>query len=125
MGRIEGLTAWDMALVRRVRRGGSVRADAWRRFASEVEDLDARRTAEDDDDEFLDDLPPMRCDGSVCCPCGRCDGWDGAPASRHADARQVSSDDAAGPHGMATLSDPADTLEPLRTTPPEPSPGSP
>jgi hypothetical protein len=124
MRRIDGLTRWDMALIERVRRGGTLAAEDCRRFASEVEDLDAWRTLEDDD-EFLDDLPPFRCDGSVCCPCGGCDGWDEAPAGRHADARRVSSDDAAEPHGMATLSDPADTLEPLRSTPPEPSPGSP
>ena len=75
--RIEGLTAWDIALVRRVARGGSVAPDEWRRFASGVDDLDGWLGGGLDGDELEDDdedLPPIRCDGSVCCPCGRCDG---------------------------------------------------
>jgi hypothetical protein len=71
MRRIEGLTAQDIALVERVRRGGGVGPDEWRRFASGVEDLDAWLADEDEDD---DELPPIPCDGSVCCPCGGCDG---------------------------------------------------
>jgi hypothetical protein len=71
MRRIEGLTAQNIALVERVRRGGGVGPDEWRRFASGVEDLDAWLADEDEDD---DELPPIPCDGSVCCPCGGCDG---------------------------------------------------
>ncbi len=57
----------------RVRRGGAVEPDEWRRFASGVDDLDA--VLDDDiDDEDDEDLPPIPCDGSVCCPCGGCDG---------------------------------------------------
>lgn len=63
--RIEGLTAWDIALVRRVARGGSVAPDERLRFASEVDDLDGW-LGEDDDGEPDEDLPPIRCDGSVC-----------------------------------------------------------
>ena len=76
MRRIEGLTAQDIALVRRVRSGGSVAPDEWLRFASGV-DLDEPWLDEDDNDgDEDDDLPPIPCDGSVCCPCGRCDGVD-------------------------------------------------
>jgi hypothetical protein len=76
MRRIEGLTAWDIALARRVRSGGSVAPDEWRRFASGVEDLDAWDTVAEDDEDDDEDLPPIPCDGSVCCPCGRCDGLE-------------------------------------------------
>lgn len=78
MRRIQGLTAWDIALVQRVRRGGSVAPDEWRRFASGVEDLDAWHTVDEDDgdDGDDDDLPPIACDGSVCWPCARCDGLE-------------------------------------------------
>jgi hypothetical protein len=72
MRRIEWLTAQDVALVERVRRGGSVAPEEWRRFASGVEDLDA--WLEDDDEDDDDDLLSLPCDGSVCCPCGGCDG---------------------------------------------------
>jgi hypothetical protein len=75
MRRIEGLTAWDIALAQRVRRGGSVAPEEWLRFASGVEDLDAW-LADDEDDEDDEDLPPIPCDGSVCCPCGRCGGLE-------------------------------------------------
>ncbi|MCD2196440.1 hypothetical protein LQ327_23985 [Actinomycetospora endophytica] len=81
--RIEGLTAWDVALVQRVRQGGSVRPDEWLRFASGVENLDARLEVDDgfddcgyDDDGCDEDLRPLPCDGSVCCPCGRCPGLE-------------------------------------------------
>jgi hypothetical protein len=75
MRRIEGLTAQDIALAQRVRRGGSVAPDEWRRFASGVEDLDAWLEVDEEDEEDEDeDLPPIPCDGSVCCPCGGCDG---------------------------------------------------
>ena len=73
MERIEGLTAWDVALVARVRHGGSVAPEEWLRFASGVPDLDGWYGEDDEDDED-EVLPPMACDGSVCCPCGRCDG---------------------------------------------------
>jgi hypothetical protein len=73
MRRIEGLTARDLALVQRVRRGGSVAPHEWREFASEVEDLDGWLGVEDEDEDD-EDLPPIPCDGSVCCPCGGCDG---------------------------------------------------
>ena len=81
MRRIEGLTAQDIALAQRVRRGASVAPDEWRRFASGVEDLDAWLEVDEDevDEEDEDDdgdLPPLRCDGSVCCPCGGCDGLE-------------------------------------------------
>ena len=76
MRRIEGLTAQDIALVARVRRGGSVGADEWRRFASGVDDLDAWLEEDEDEDDEDDDLPPLPCDGSVCCPCGGCDGLE-------------------------------------------------
>ena len=72
MRRIDGLTAWDMALIERVRRGGALSAEDGRRFASEVEDLDALF---EEDEEFEEDLPAVPCDGSVCCPCGSCDGF--------------------------------------------------
>ena len=72
---IDGLTAWDMALIERVRRGGALSAEDGRRFASEVEDLDALfQEDEFEDEEFEEDLPAVPCDGSVCCPCGTCDG---------------------------------------------------
>ncbi len=76
MRRIEGLTAQDIALVERVRRGGGVGPDEWRRFASGVEDLDAWLEVDEDevDEDEDEDLPPLPCDGSVCCPCGGCDG---------------------------------------------------
>ncbi|HEY2192844.1 MAG TPA: hypothetical protein VGH76_11175 [Actinomycetospora sp.] len=74
--RIEGLTAWDIALVRRVARGGRVAPDEWLRFASGVDDLDGWLGEDDDEDGLDEDLPPIRCDGSVCCPCGRCDGLE-------------------------------------------------
>lgn len=81
MRRIERLTAWDIALVERVRRGGSAGADEWRRFAIGGADLDAWDTdawdTDDGDEDDLDeDLPPIACDGSVCCPCGRCGGLE-------------------------------------------------
>jgi hypothetical protein len=48
------------------------------RIASEMDELEdpfgLRYPFEDDEDEFDEDLPPIPCDGSVCCPCGRCDG---------------------------------------------------
>jgi hypothetical protein len=68
--RIEGLTAQDIALVQRVRRGGSVAPDEWLRFASGVEDLDGWLEDDADDAELEEDLLPVPCDGSVCCPCG-------------------------------------------------------
>jgi hypothetical protein len=74
MRRIEGLTAYDIALAQRVRRGGSVAPDEWRRFASGVEDLDAWLEVDEEDED--DDLSPIPCDGSVCCPCGGCDGLE-------------------------------------------------
>jgi hypothetical protein len=74
MRRIEGLTAWDLALVERVRRGGGVGPDEWRRFASGVDGLDAVLDDDGFDDEDDEDLRPIPCDGSVCCPCGGCDG---------------------------------------------------
>lgn len=82
MRRIEGSTAWDIALVQRVARGGSVTPGEWLRFASGVEDLDdplGLSWLEDDEDEDEgedEDLPPNPCDGSVCCPCGGCDGLE-------------------------------------------------
>ena len=80
MRRIEGLTAWDIALVQRVARGGSVAPGEWLRFASGVEDLDDQPELswldEDDDEDGDEDLSPIPCDGSVCCPCGRCDGLE-------------------------------------------------
>jgi hypothetical protein len=76
MRRIEGLTAQDIALVQPVRRGGSVGADEWRRFASGAEDLDAWLEVDEEDGDEDEDLPPLRCDGSVCCPCGACDGLE-------------------------------------------------
>jgi hypothetical protein len=76
MGWTEGLTARDVALVRRVRRGGSVTPGEWLRFASGVEDLDAWLGVDEYDEVEDEVLAPIPCDGSVCCPCGRCDGLE-------------------------------------------------
>jgi hypothetical protein len=50
------------------------------RIASEMDELEdpfgLRYPLEDDEDEFDEDLAPIPCDGSVCCPCGRCDGLE-------------------------------------------------
>ncbi len=53
----------DLALVGRVRRGGGVGPDEWRRFASGVDDLDAALDDDGFDDEDDEDLHPIPCDG--------------------------------------------------------------
>jgi hypothetical protein len=75
-GRITGLTAWDVALVQRVRRGGSVLPEEWLRFARDLDAWPEVDEVDEDVENDDEDLPPIRCDGSVCCPCGRCDGLE-------------------------------------------------